>query len=99
MEESREYLYLLRLTVEELQDKYDKSYVIYKEKADILKSAVPNYNFALIREVASDLSDFSYYLQQLQVIIEIKKRLGIVYYLVFIIKIKGQLKAGSFLFS
>lgn len=75
MEESREYLYLLSLTVEELQEKYDKAYVIYKEKADILKLAVPNDNFPLIREVASDLSDFSYCLQQLQVIIESKKRL------------------------
>lgn len=66
---------LLTVSIEELQQQYDTIYDLYKEKAGVLNLAVPTNNFPLVREVASDLSDLSSFLLQIQVIIESKKRL------------------------
>lgn len=66
---------LLTVSIEELQQQYGTVYELYKEKAGVLNLAVPNENFSLLREVASVLSDLSYFLLQIQVIIVSKNRL------------------------
>lgn len=75
MEKLKDSANLLTVYIEELQQQYDTIYALYKEKAGVLNLAVPNDNFPLVREVASDLSDLSSFLLQIQVIIESKKRL------------------------
>lgn len=75
LEKLKDSANLLTVSIEELQQQYDTIYALYKEKAGVLNLAVPTDNFPLVREVASDLSDISSFLLQIQVIIESKKRL------------------------
>lgn len=76
MEKLKDSANLLTVSIEELQQQYDTIYALYKEKAGVLILAVPTDNFPLVREVASDLSNISSFLLQIQVIIESKKRLN-----------------------
>lgn len=76
MEKLKDSAHLLNVSIEELQQQYDTIYALYKEKAGVLNLAVPTDNFPLVREVASDLSDISSFLLQIQVIIESKKQLN-----------------------